>query len=82
MPPAGRHPPAGIVSPVFVGRSAELAAVRALIERAENGESGVMLISGEAGVTFTVAVCGARARWKRGSKRQPRMLASPAGRAS
>lgn len=53
MPPAGHHPPAGIVSPVFVGRSAELAAVRALIERAENGESGVMLISGEAGVGKT-----------------------------
>jgi DNA-binding CsgD family transcriptional regulator/tetratricopeptide (TPR) repeat protein len=55
MPPdlPGHTPPAAIVSPVFVGRTAELTAARGLIERAENGESGVMLVCGEAGVGKT-----------------------------
>lgn len=43
----------GLVSPVFVGRDAELAAARAVLDQARNGESGLLLVAGEAGVGKT-----------------------------
>ena len=41
---------AGLVSPVFVGRQHELATGRALLDRTADGEAGVLLVSGEAGI--------------------------------
>ena len=43
----------GVVSPVFVGRDAELAVTRAAIERALGGDAGLLLVAGEAGVGKT-----------------------------
>jgi hypothetical protein len=44
---------AGIESPVFVGRRAEMAVLAALVQRALAGESAFALICGEAGVGKT-----------------------------
>jgi predicted ATPase len=41
---------AGVVSPVFVGRQAELSAARDLVDATSRGESGLLLVAGEAGV--------------------------------
>jgi DNA-binding CsgD family transcriptional regulator len=43
----------GVQSPVFVGRRGELAALVALLRRAERGEPGFAIIAGEAGVGKT-----------------------------
>lgn len=43
----------GLVSPVFVGRGAELAALVAALESAVHGEPAVVLVGGEAGVGKT-----------------------------
>jgi DNA-binding CsgD family transcriptional regulator len=50
--------PAGApaAEPVFVGRTAELAAVRAVVERACGGQAGALLIQGDAGVGKTELV--------------------------
>jgi hypothetical protein len=37
----------GVVSPVFIGRRAEMASVAALIGRAQAGESAFVLVGGE-----------------------------------
>lgn len=42
-----------LISPLFIGRQRELAAGRALLERAATGESAMLLVSGEAGVGKT-----------------------------
>jgi predicted ATPase len=42
-----------VVSPVFVGRAAELAVLTAAIDAAVDGEPSVVLVSGEAGVGKT-----------------------------
>jgi predicted ATPase len=42
-----------MVSPVFVGRDAELAALTAALDAAVAGEPAVVLVSGEAGVGKT-----------------------------
>jgi predicted ATPase len=39
-----------VSSPSFVGRAAELAALRGALERAETGVPGVALVAGESGV--------------------------------
>ena len=44
---------AGVVSPVFVGRDAELAVARTAIDRALHTDSGLLLVAGEAGVGKT-----------------------------
>jgi DNA-binding CsgD family transcriptional regulator/tetratricopeptide (TPR) repeat protein len=44
---------AGVVSPVFVGRDAELAVARTMIDRALHTDSGLLLVAGEAGVGKT-----------------------------
>jgi ATP/maltotriose-dependent transcriptional regulator MalT len=41
---------AGVVSPVFVGRQAELSAAHELVDATSRGESGLLLVAGEAGV--------------------------------
>ncbi len=43
----------GVQSPVFVGRRGELAALVALLRRAEQGEPGFAIVAGEAGVGKT-----------------------------
>jgi DNA-binding CsgD family transcriptional regulator len=43
----------GVQSPVFVGRRGELAALAALLRRAEQGEPGFAIVAGEAGVGKT-----------------------------
>lgn len=43
----------GLVSPVFVGRGPELAALVAALESAIAGEPAVVLVGGEAGVGKT-----------------------------
>jgi predicted ATPase len=43
----------GLVSPLFVGRDAELAALTAALDAAIAGEPAVVLLSGEAGVGKT-----------------------------
>jgi predicted ATPase len=40
----------GLVSPVFVGRGEELAALLAALESAAAGEPAVVVVGGEAGV--------------------------------
>jgi ATP/maltotriose-dependent transcriptional regulator MalT len=42
-----------LISPLFVGRSGELDAARALLQRAAGGEASLLLVSGEAGVGKT-----------------------------
>src|SRR5713226_8266355 len=39
-----------VVCPTLIGRTAELSALRLLIERAKGGKGGVALLSGEAGI--------------------------------
>jgi DNA-binding CsgD family transcriptional regulator len=51
-----------LVSPVFVGRDAELAALTAALDAAVDGEPAVVLLSGEAGVGKTRLVEEAAAR--------------------
>ena len=41
---------AGVVSPVFVGRQAELRAAQELVDATSLGDSGLLLVAGEAGV--------------------------------
>lgn len=41
---------AGVVSPVFVGRQAQLGAAQELVDATSRGKSGVLLVAGEAGV--------------------------------
>jgi predicted ATPase/DNA-binding CsgD family transcriptional regulator len=43
----------GVVSPVFVGRDAELTVARSILDRALNHDSGLLLVAGEAGVGKT-----------------------------
>ena len=43
----------GVVSPVLIGRRQELAALSALVRRAQDGEPAVALVGGEAGVGKT-----------------------------
>ena len=45
--------PGRVSSPDFVGRSAELAELRAAYERAAGGEAAAVLVGGEAGVGKT-----------------------------
>ena len=49
MSPVGRR----VSSPAFVGRSEQLAAVTAALDRADGGEAGAVFIGGEAGVGKT-----------------------------
>jgi DNA-binding CsgD family transcriptional regulator/tetratricopeptide (TPR) repeat protein len=44
---------AGVVSPVFVGRYDELRAARELVDATARGDSGLLLVAGEAGVGKT-----------------------------
>ena len=44
---------ASVVSPVFVGRQDEIAALTALLDRVQDGEPAFALIGGEAGVGKT-----------------------------
>lgn len=46
----------GVAGPALVGRPEELGVVAALLERADSGESGALLISGDAGVGKTALV--------------------------
>jgi DNA-binding CsgD family transcriptional regulator/tetratricopeptide (TPR) repeat protein len=55
----------GVVSPVFVGRNAELAVARAGIDRALNRDAGLLLVAGEAGVGKTRLVHEAAAYARR-----------------
>lgn len=52
----------GMAGPALVGRAGELDTIAALLERAAAGTSGVMLVSGEAGVGKTALVRHACAR--------------------
>jgi predicted ATPase len=64
-----------LVSPVFVGRAAELGMLTAAIDAAVDGEPSVVLVSGEAGVGKTrLADEGRRPRPRSGRARPRREL--------
>jgi MoxR-like ATPase len=71
-----------LVSPVFVGRAAELALLTAAIDAAVDAEPSVVLVSGEAGVGKTrLAEEAADARARPGRASSPGAASSWAARA-
>src|SRR3954454_24683787 len=58
-----------MVSPIFVGRESEMAALMGALERAAAGEPAVVLVGGEAGVGKTRLVEEAGARGAAGGAR-------------